>query len=91
MQDDGFSGNVKLDVIGVAVEVETMSKYVVTKGEQVEGAQERTKHRALREVQLLMLMNCLSVGSDLSHKRAVLVMLREDSRQDKRTVWLMMW
>lgn len=43
MQDDGFSGNVKLDVISVAVEVETMLTYVVTKGEQVEDAQERTK------------------------------------------------
>lgn len=49
MQDDGFSGNVKLDVIGIAVEVETMLTYVVTKGEQVEDAQERTKQQALRE------------------------------------------
>lgn len=40
MQDDGFSGNVKLDVIGIAVEVETMLTYVVTKEEQVEDAGE---------------------------------------------------
>lgn len=49
MQDDGFSGNVKLDVIGIAVEVETMLTYVVTKGEQVEDAQERAKQQAMRE------------------------------------------
>lgn len=34
MQDDGFNGNVKLDIIGVAVEVETMLTYVVTKEEK---------------------------------------------------------
>ncbi len=41
---DGFSGDVELDVIGVAVEVETMSTYDVAKGEHVEDEQERTTH-----------------------------------------------
>lgn len=51
-------GNVKLNVITVAVEAETMTAYDVTKREHV---QEKTKHRAREAgevVQLLMLMNC---------------------------------
>ena len=44
---DGFSRDVELDVIGVAVEEETMLTYNITLGEQAEGEQERTKHRTL--------------------------------------------
>lgn len=44
----------------------------------------------MEEVQLLMLMNCcLFVRYDLNQERAVPVMLREDSRQERRMVWLM--
>lgn len=42
--DDGFKGNVEWDVIGVAVEVETMMVFDLTKGEHVEDEWERTKH-----------------------------------------------
>lgn len=44
---DGFGGDVELDVIGVAVEVETMTMYDITMWEDVENEQERTKHRTL--------------------------------------------
>ena len=41
-------------------------------------------------MQLLVLMNCcLFVRYDFSQERAVPVMLREDSRQERRMVWLM--
>jgi len=42
-----LSGDVELDIIGVAVEQETMLTYDMTKREQVEGEQKRTQHRAL--------------------------------------------
>ena len=45
---------------------------------------------AVEEVQLLMLMNCcLLVRYDLNQERAVPVMLRDDSRRERRMVWLM--
>ncbi len=41
----------------------------------------------VEEVQLLMLINCyLFVRYDFSQERAVLVMLREDSRRERRMV-----
>lgn len=44
---------------------------------------------AVEEVQLLIWMNCcLSVRYDWSQERAVLVILREDSRRERRMVWL---
>ena len=42
---DGFGGDIKLDIISIAVEVETMVANDVAKGEQVEYEEERTKHR----------------------------------------------
>ena len=44
---DGFCGNVALDVISVAVEMETMTADHGTNGEWVDDEEERTKHRAL--------------------------------------------
>ena len=41
---DGFGGVIKLDIISIAVEVETMVVNDVAKGEQVEYEEERTKH-----------------------------------------------
>ena len=46
---------------------------------------------AVEQVQLLVLMNCcLSVRYDLSQVKAEPVMLREDSRRERRMVWLML-
>ena len=44
---DGVDGDVKLDVIGVAMELETVSADDVTEGEQVQDEEEGTKHRTL--------------------------------------------
>ena len=44
---DGFGGDEGLEVISVAVEVETMATYDVTKGQQVEDDYKKTKHRTL--------------------------------------------
>ena len=44
---DGFGGNVELDVVGVAVEVEAVAAYDVAEGKQVEDEQKGTKHRTL--------------------------------------------
>lgn len=41
---DGFSGDVKLDIICVAVNVETMAADDGTKGEHVEDKQKKTRH-----------------------------------------------
>ena len=86
-----------MDLAAVAAEVETMTTYDVTKGEYVEDEQERAKHRALGDTLGqrsggggAVLMNCfLFVRYDLSQERAVPVTLREDSRQERRMVWLM--
>lgn len=41
-------------------------------------------------MQLFMLMNCcLSMRCDMSQERAVQMMLREESRQERRMMWLM--
>ena len=45
---DGFGGDVELDVICIAVEVEAMALDDLTEGEEVENEEERTKHRPLR-------------------------------------------
>ena len=44
---DGFGGDVELDIIGVAVKVETMVADDVAMGKQVKYEEERAKHRAL--------------------------------------------
>lgn len=46
---DGVGRDVKLDVIGVTVEMETMVANDTAKREQVEYEEERTKHRTLRD------------------------------------------
>ncbi len=46
---NGFGGDVELDVIGIAVEMEAMSTYDVSKGEHVEDDQEMTKHWILED------------------------------------------
>lgn len=40
--DDGFTGNIKLDIISIAVDTETTDG--VTKREHVENEHERTEH-----------------------------------------------
>ena len=44
---EGFGGDVKLDVVSVAVEMEVMTADDVTKGEHVEDEEKWTKHRTL--------------------------------------------
>ncbi len=45
---------------------------------------------AIEGVQLLILMNCcLSVRYDLSQDKTIQRMLREDSRQERRMLWIM--
>ena len=41
---DGFDGDIELGVIGIAVGIETMVTYDVTKGEHVKDKEEGTKH-----------------------------------------------
>ena len=53
--DDGFGGDIKLDIINIAVEVETMVANDVAKGEQVEYEEERTK-----EERTTRCWNCIS-------------------------------
>lgn len=44
---DGGGGDVKLNVVSVTVEVESMAADDVTEGEDVKDEEERTKHRTL--------------------------------------------
>jgi len=44
---DGFSGDVELNIIGIAVKIETMVANDIAKGKQVYYEEERTKHRTL--------------------------------------------
>ena len=44
---DGFSTHVELDVVAIAVEMETMMTDDVTKEKHVEDEKERTKHQTL--------------------------------------------
>lgn len=44
---EGFGGDVQLDVVSVAVEMEMMTADDVTKGEHVEDKKKWTKHRTL--------------------------------------------
>ena len=46
-RSDGLGGNVKLGVIGIAVKVETVVAYDVSKGKHVEDEEEGAKHRTL--------------------------------------------
>ena len=41
---DGFDGDIELDVIGIAEQVEPMMVYNVNKWEHVDDEQDRTKH-----------------------------------------------
>ena len=44
---DGFGGDVKLDVVGVAVKLESIMMDDFAKGEHVEDEEEGTKYRSL--------------------------------------------
>ena len=90
---DGPGGDVKLDVVVIAVEVKTVVTYDIAKGEHVQDEVPwgtPCVRGAVEEGQLLILMNCcLSERYDLSQVSAVPVMLREDSRRERRMEWLM--
>lgn len=69
-----------VDIIGVAVEEETVLMCNITEREQVENEQKRTKRRtlgtggAVEEVQLLTLMvRCLFVRCDLERANSVVL------------------
>ena len=47
LRADGFGGYVQLNVVSVTVKMETMVMNNLTKGEEVEDEEERTKHRTL--------------------------------------------
>lgn len=78
-------------VVGVTVELETMFVYDVTEQEDVEDEQEWGMHRTLGDAFIqrkgggqLLVERC-----DWSHEGAVLVMVRWDSRQGRRMVWIL--
>lgn len=71
--------------MGAAVE-----KWMKSRGQSTKPCGTPCDRGAVEEVQLLILMKCLVVRYDLNQERVVPVILRDDSGQERRGMWLML-